>query len=148
MIRKKVFLLFPLLSFVLIFFYSCSSTEEKNIMVQIKNDGYVDLSLYCKSFDEIIIYDEGYYFTYDENQWPGTKIYYLSENKVVKVINLKYCADVPWGDVIHFSDYENGMIKLDKNNFTFYLSCILKYDRGRIFQLSLEKNDTKIYSFK
>ena len=148
MIRKKVFLLFPLLSFVLIFFYSCSSTEEKNIMVQIKNDGYVDLSLYCKSFDEIIIYDEGYYFTYDENQWPGTKIYYLSENKVVKVINLKYCSDVPWGDVIHFSDYENGMIKLDKNNFTFYLSCILKYDRGRIFQLSLEKNDTKIYSFK
>ena len=75
-LRGKFFVLFSLIS--------CSSKDENKIISQIKKNNFVDLSMYCKSFDEIIIYDEGYYSNLDENQWLGTKIYYLSEGNIKK----------------------------------------------------------------
>lgn len=147
MTRNNKLFIIPLF-FVLFSLISCSSKDEKKIISQIKKNNFVDLSMYCKSFDEIIIYDEGYYSGFDENQWLGTKIYYLSEGNIKKIINLHYCADVPFGNVIHFSDYENGMIKRSRENSIFYLSRIFEYKSGKILQLSLQKTHIQTMSFK
>ena len=136
------------LFFILISLISCSSKDEKNIITQIESNNFVDLSIYCKSFDTIIIYDEGYYSSFDKNQWPGTKIYYLSNGNIKKTINLHYCADIPFGTVIHFSNYDNGMIKRSTENSIFYLSNIFEYKSGKILQLSLQKTDIHTISFK
>ena len=69
----------------------------------IKKNGFVDLSVYCKNFDEIIIYDEGnYYYDNNKKEWLGQKIYYFLNGNVEKVINIRYCADIPYGDIINF----------------------------------------------
>lgn len=141
----------PVIIFLLISVFpliSCSSKEERSIVSCIKKNSFVDLSVYCKIFDELIIYDEGYYSTLDENQWPGTKIYYLRDGSIQKIINLHYCIDVPNGDVIHFLGFENGMIKRDRENSIFYLSNILDYKKGKIFQLDLHKTNIQIISFE
>ena len=69
---------------ILFSFISCKSKEERSIISQIQKNGFVDLSIYCKKFDKIIIYDEGYYYYYyyddddddDDNkdEWIGQKM--------------------------------------------------------------------------
>ena len=142
--------LFMISTIILILFslISCSSKEERRIILQIQKNGFVDLSMYCSECDEIIIYDEGYYCDYDDNQWPGTKIYYFNKGNIKKIINLHYCADIPIGTVIHFSDYNNGKIKQNRENAVFYLSHIVEYKSGKILQLNSQKTNIQTWSFK
>ena len=92
--------LFMISTIILILFslISCSSKEERRIILQIQKNGFVDLSIYCKKFDKIIIYDEGYYYYYyyydddDDNnkdEWIGQKIYYDASLKILLLNKIK-----------------------------------------------------------
>ena len=116
--KNKLFMISTII-LILFSFISCKSKEERSIISQIQKNGFVDLSIYCKKFDKIIIYDEGYYYYYyyyyyydddddddDDNnkdEWIGQKIYYFFDGKVEKIINIRSCpADVPYGTIIYF----------------------------------------------
>lgn len=148
MIRNNKFLLTVTIFLASVSLLSCASKDERKIVSQIKKTNFVDLSLYCTEFDKIIIYNEGYYYESDKNQWPGTKIYYFDGRNIKKIINLHYCADEPFGNVIHFTDYNDGKIVRSRENAVFYLSHIFEYDKGNILQLSSKKTNTKIWKFK
>ena len=103
MIKNKLLITLIIFSFLFLL-TSCKSKEERSIISQIQKNGFVDLSVYCKQFDKIVIYDEGYYY-YDNNkeEWIGQKIYYFFDGKVEKIINIRSCpADVPYGTIIYF----------------------------------------------
>jgi len=127
---------------------SCKSKEEISIISQIQKNGFVDLSIYCKKFDKIIIYDEGYY--YDDNnkdEWIGQKIYYFFDGKVEKVINIGCCgADIPYGTIIYFYPYTDGKIILSKGNTIFYLIQIEEYKTGKLLRLENQKKGIQIWS--
>ena len=105
MIKNKLLITLIIFSFLFLL-TSCKSKEEISIISQIQKNGFVDLSIYCKKFDKIIIYDEGYYYYDDDNnkdEWIGQKIYYFFDGKVEKIINIRSCpADVPYGTIIYF----------------------------------------------
>lgn len=143
----KVKYIFPILFIFL--FISCKSMGEVEMIHSIRLKEQVDLSIFCKDFDELMIFDEGYYWEGDKNNYPGTKIYYLKNGKTVKIFNLHYCSDEPFGDVIWFDfskhKQNEGVIhRLNTDNMIFYVSSISIYNSGRIFYLSDIKSDIKI----
>ena len=146
--RKNIFVI-AVIFFILCSLISCSSREERSIISQIKKNNFVDLSIYCKEFDKIIIFEEGYYYDVHENEWIGPKIYYLEKGNVKKVINL-HCvpADVPYGTIIQFYPFNDGKITLSRENTVFYLTHILEYKTGKIFQLGSQKTDIQTLAFK
>ena len=148
--RKNKTLLLPFIIFISLFsLISCKSKDERSMLYQIKKNGFVDLSFYCKEFDEIIIYDEGnYYYNNDNEEWIGPKIYYFLNGNVQKVINMRFCAaDVPYGDVIDFFPFQEGKIILGRNKTLLYLTSIEKYKSGNILRLESQKKDMQIHSF-
>lgn len=146
--KNKLFRISAIL-LILSLLISCKSKEERSIISQIKKNNFVDLSIYCKKFDKIIIYDEGYYY-YDNNkaEWLGPKIYYFFDGKVEKVINIRCCADVPYGTIIYFYPHKDGKIILSKEDTIFYLTHIVKYKTGKLLQLEKQKKDIQIVSFE
>ena len=120
----------------------------KSIEEFYKNNS-IDLSIYCKEFDEIIIFEEGHYYDVHENGWIGPKIYYFQKGNIKKIINL-HCvpADVPYGTIIYFYPYTDGKIILSKGNTIFYLTQIEKYKTGKLLRLENQKKDIQTWSFK
>jgi|GEM_PF-868607 lipoprotein len=144
MIKNKLLITLIIFSFLFLL-TSCKSKEEISIISQIQKNNFIDLSVYCKQFDKIIIYDEGYYY-YDNNkeEWIGPKIYYFFNGKIEKVINMRYCpADVPYGTIIYFYPYTDGKIILSKGNTIFYLTQIEKYKTGKLLRLENQKKTYK-----
>lgn len=148
--RKHKTLLLAFIIFISLFsLISCKSKDERSMLYQIKRNGFVDLSIYCKEFDEIIIYDEGnYYYENNNKEWIGPKIYYFLNGNVQKVINIRFCAaDVPYGDVIDFFPFQEGKIILGRNKTLLYLTSIEKYKSGNILRLESQKRDMQVHSF-
>lgn len=148
MIKRNKFLnAFIILSFLSLLI-SCKSKDERIIISEIKKNGFVDLSVCCKDFDEIIIYDEGYYHDFHKDEWLGPKIYYFLDGKIEKVINLRCCADIPYGNFIVFYPFSNGKILLNRKDTIFYLTQIEEYKTGKILKLEKQKKDIQILSVK
>lgn len=149
MIEKKEFLIILIIFSFLFLLTSCKSREERSIISHIKKNNSIDLSIYCKEFDEIIIFEEGHYYDAHENGWIGPKIYYFQKGNIKKIINL-HCvpADVPYGNVIEFYPFNDGKIILSKEIAKFYLTHIYIYKTGKIWVLENQKKDIQTRFFE
>ena len=129
--KNKLFMISTII-LILFSFISCSSKEERRIISQIQKNGFVDLSIYCKQFDKIVIYDEGYYY-YDNNKDEINYEKYLlkaaeKENETA-MFNL-------------------GGLYQKRGNTIFYLIQIEKYKTGKLLRLENQKKDIQILSFE